>query len=132
MALLSQNGNGYGKITLLPPTTTTKTIDGRSLAHRDLSKPQLAIIAADIYDGRLRFNPTQRQVADICGVSLSYVRFALALPPDVRVPANVRPPRRMTVRAVNYAISDVELVKAIRAIGVNRVLDAAVAAEAAE
>jgi hypothetical protein len=129
----SPNDNGKA-VTILPPTPTT-TIDGRSLAHRQLSKRQRACVAANIFDGWLRLNPTQRQVADMCGVSLSYVRYALALSPDARVPANVRPPRHVSAKTVNGTVSTVtddDLVKAIRIIGVNRVLDAAIAAEAAE
>jgi hypothetical protein len=132
MEHFSKNGNGKAVSEILPPTTPTTTIDGRSLAHRRRSKRQRACIAANIYDGWVRFNPTQRQAADMCGVSLSYVRYALALPPDVRVPANVRPPRRVPVKAVNSAITDRELVNAIRQIGIDRVLTAAVVAEAAE
>jgi len=128
MALLSHNGNGRAEIH--PPAP--KVIDGRALAHRDLTKRQRAVLAANIYDGWARINPTQRQVADMCGVSLSYVRIALALHPDVRAPANMRPRPRVSAKVVNLAVTDSDLVKAIRAIGVNRVLDAAVAAEAAE
>jgi hypothetical protein len=128
MRLHSQNGNGGAVI--LPPTP--RAIDGRSLAHRQLSKRQRACLAANIYDGQTRLNLTQRQAADLLGVSLSYVRFALALPPDVRVPANVRPPRRVSMKVVNTTISNNDLVKVIRAVGVDRVLEAAVAAEAAE
>jgi hypothetical protein len=124
-----KNGNGKA-VTLLPPTP--KVMDGRSLAHRQYTKRQRACLAANLYDGLMRLNPTQRQAADLYGVSLAYVRLALALHPDVRVPANVRPRPRVSAKVVNPTITDIELVKAIRAIGVNRVLDAAVVAEAAE
>jgi|SRR5215470_16943640 len=128
MPLLSQNGNGGA--TLIPPTA--KVIVGRALAHRHLNKRQRACLAADILDGWTRIVPTQRQVADMCGVSLSYVRYALALPPDVRVPANVRPRHVLTKKVVNLSVTDSELVAAIRKIGVDRVLTAACVAEAAE
>ena len=124
------NGKGNGGVHVLPPIH--KVIDGRSLAHRDLNKRQRAVLAANLYDGWVRLNPTQRQVADLCGVSLAYVKFALALHPDVRVPANVRPPRRVSMKVVDTAINDRDLVKAIRAIGIDRVLSAACTAEAAE
>jgi hypothetical protein len=127
MANFSPNGNGKA-VTILPPTT--KVLDGRSLAHRHLTKRQRACLAANICDGLTRIVPTQRQVADMCGVSLSYVRLALTLHPDVRVPANVRP--RVSTKVVNHAITDSELVTAIRKIGVDRVLSAACMAEAAE
>jgi hypothetical protein len=130
MPLLSQNSNGNGGATLIPPTPT-KVIDGRALAHRHLNKRQRACLAANLYDGLTRIVPTQRQVADMCGVSLSYVRLALALPPGMRVPANVRL-RHVSTKAVNHAITDSELVAAIRKIGIDRVLAAACTAEAAE
>jgi hypothetical protein len=105
------NGNG-GAGTILPPIK--KTVSGHSLAHRHLTKRERAILAANLFDGLVRLTPTQRQVADLCGVSLTYVRYALALPPDVRVPANVRPPRRVPVKVINSGIADNELVKVSR------------------
>jgi hypothetical protein len=130
MEYYSKHGNG-GAVTILPPPVK-KTVSGYSLAHRHLTKRERAILAANLFDGQVRLTPTQRQVADMCGVSLTYVRYALALPPDVRVPANVRPPRHVPAKVINSDIADSELVKAIRTIGIERVLEAAVAAEAAE
>jgi len=117
--------NGNGGAVIFPPTP--KVVVGRSLVHRRLNKRQRACLAANYYDGLMRVVPTQRQAADMFGVSLSHMRNALALHPDVRVPANVRP--RVSTKV--HTITDSELVSAIRKIGIDRVLAAACVAEAA-
>jgi hypothetical protein len=137
MAALSQNGNGKA-VTILPPTAPA--ISGRSLVHRQLDKRQLACLAADVIEGLTTIDPTQSQVATLFGVSLAYIRVALRLDPGKRAAivrgwdptsfANLVKPRRK-VLAITDA-SNASLVDLIRKIGVERVLEAACAAEAAE
>jgi hypothetical protein len=118
-------------------------ITGRSLVHRQLDKRQRACLAADVIDGLTTIDPTQRQVADLLGVSLAYVRIARGLSPGKRTAilrawdstpfaALAHKPATVSTKVINSRITDADLVKAVRAVGVNRVLDAAVAAEAAE
>lgn len=137
MATLSQNGNGKA-VTILPPTAPV--ISGRSLAHRRCSKRQLACLAADVIEGLTTINPTQSQVATLFGVSLAYIRIARRFDPGKRAAivrgwdptsfANqVKPDRKVLV--ITDA-SNASLVDLIRKIGVERVLEAACAAEAAE
>jgi hypothetical protein len=77
----SKNGNG-GAVVILPPTP--KVITGASLAQRQLSKRQRAVMAADAIDGVTSLTPTQAQIALICGVSLTYVLAARKLSPGER------------------------------------------------
>jgi hypothetical protein len=140
MGLHHHNGNGGAFI--LPPTP--KVIHGASLAHRHLNARQRAVLAADALDGLVRYVPTQNQTAAEFGVSVPYITAARRLSPDQRAAilqgsdstsfAELIQPRqrRLKLLTPNLAITDDELVKAVRAVGVNRVLDAAVAAEAAE
>jgi hypothetical protein len=138
MALQDANGNGGAVI--LPPTP--KVITGQSLVHRRLDKRQRAVLAADVSDGLVRFAPSQKQLADIFGVSIPYIELARKLSPGKRQailrgwdPMSFAAPKTgtsMSVKVINSTLTDDELVKTIRAVGVNRVLEAAVAAEAAE
>jgi hypothetical protein len=140
MALLSLNGNGGAS----NPPPTPKVLYGASLAHRHLNARQRAVLAADALDGLVRFAPTQNQVAAAFGVSVPYIMAARRLSPDQRATilqgsdstsfAELIQPRqrRLKLRLPNFAITNDELVRAVRAVGVNRVLDAAIAAEAAE
>jgi len=64
--------------TLLPPTTT-QTITGASLAHRQLNKRQRAVLAADMLDGLVTFSPSQTQLANLLGVSIPYINVARKL-----------------------------------------------------
>jgi hypothetical protein len=137
MVLHSTNGNGGAVI--LPPTP--KVIRGRSLAHKRLDKRQGACLAADVIEGLTVITPTQAQVATMCGVSLAYVRIALGIPPGKRAailrgwdstPFAALITKTGTTKVINTKITDTALVKAIRAIGTERVLNAAVVAETAE
>jgi hypothetical protein len=59
-------------------------ITGASLVHRQLDKRQLAVLAADILDGQLRFVPTQRQLAALLNVGVRYIQIAGTLSPGKR------------------------------------------------
>ena len=74
--------NTNGKGAAIPETS--KVITGASLVHRHLDKRQKAVLAANVIDGPARFVPTNRQVSDIFGVSMSYIDAARRLSPNKR------------------------------------------------
>jgi hypothetical protein len=135
----SKNGNG-GAVTILPPTTT---MNGRGLAHRQLDARQRAVLAADVLDGTVRLNPSQKQLADLFGVSIPYIQAARRLSAGKRTailrgwdPTSfadlVHPQRQLRLKlpVPNCAsITNVQLEHVIRAVGVERVLEAAVQVE---
>jgi hypothetical protein len=135
----SKNGNS-GAVTILPPT---KTLVGRGLAHRHLDARQRACLAADVLDGTATFTPSAKQIADILNVSAPYVRAARRLPSNKRAAilrgwdsasfvGLVNPARQLRLKLVapNCAsITNSYLETVIRAAGVDRVLEAAVAVE---
>jgi hypothetical protein len=130
--------------TLLPPIPTP-TIVGAGLANRQLDKRQRAILAADVLDGVVRLDPSQKQLAQIFGVSVPYVMIARKLSPGKRA-AILRgwdptpftelmnpPPRQLSLAGpvipTMKAITDIDLQNLIRTVGIERALDAAVAVE---
>ena len=129
--------NGSGT-TILPPITT---IVGRGLAHRHLDARQRAVLVANVLDGLAVFTPSQKQLAAIFGVSVTYIMAAQRLSPGRRAAVLrgwdttsfaelVNPPRQLTLPAPNCAsITNSYLETVIRAAGVERVLEAAVAVE---
>jgi hypothetical protein len=133
----SKNGNGSA-VTTLPPTT--KVITGVSLVHRQLSKAQRAILAADVIDGLARYVPTNQQVAAAFSVSQPYIDVARRLTPGRReailrgwdtTPFTELMPRHPTmVTASNGAsITNLQLAHVIRAAGVDRTLEVAAVVE---
>jgi Pyruvate/2-oxoacid:ferredoxin oxidoreductase gamma subunit len=131
---------GKGKFTIVPPTP--KVISGRGLSHRKSDKRQLAVMAANAADGLTVVTLTEKQVADMFGVSVTYVRIARSLSLGKRAAilhgsdqtsfATLMPNGTKSTKKVNTDITDVELIEAVRCVGVTRVLNAAVAVEAAE
>jgi hypothetical protein len=138
------NGNGAA----IP--SITKTITGASLAHRRLDKRQRAILAADVFDGLVRFTPTQAQLAQAFGVSVPYIELARRLSPEKRAAildgqdpvsfaALLNPPQRVCAGCgVSLAgpvipnmrvITDADLEQMIRAVGLERALAVAVQVE---
>ena len=58
---------------------------GVSLAHQTkLSKSQRAVIAADIFDGIRRYQPTQCDLATLLGISTTMIVSARRLSPAAR------------------------------------------------
>jgi hypothetical protein len=118
-----------------------RAITGPSLAQvrRRLSAAERAVLAAEIVDGRLVLRGlTIKAIAALVGTCPAYVHRALRLTPEQRaeVCRGERPlvlPRRHTsTPAFDWnAVSDDMLVEAIRRIGLDRTLSAAVAAETA-
>jgi len=132
--------NGNGGAVILPPTP--KVIRGRSLAHKQLDKRQRACIAADAIEGLTTVDPTKAQVAAMLGVSLAYVAVARKLPPGKRA-AILRGwdptpfaglMKGETGKAVTRVkvITDSDLANLARAVGPERMLEAAATVEAAE
>jgi hypothetical protein len=116
-------------------------ISGASLAQlvRRMSAPQRAILAADIVDGRTILQRlTAKSIAMIVGASPAYVCAALRCSPEQReqVRRGERPLIPSQPRAVAAAttidwaaVDDVALTDIVRTIGIDRTLNAAVAAE---
>jgi hypothetical protein len=122
MAYSMKNGNGGAVI--IPPTPIG-TITGHSLVHRDLNKRQLAVLAANVVDGIVLFIPTQKQLADIFGVSVKYVEVARGLTPLRRAAilkgldetsfAELSPPRQLALKmAIKPEITNTELENLVR------------------
>jgi len=114
-----------------------RAILGASLARlrRDMSAAKRACLAADIVDGRVVLQGlTIRAIATLVGVNLDYVHRALRLTPEQReqVRRGDRPlvlPRTPASHIDWDAINDDDLVEAVRRIGLERALAAAVAVE---
>jgi hypothetical protein len=131
-----QYHNGNGGAVILPPTP--KVIHGRSLAHRQLDKRQLACLAADVIEGATVIVLTQKQIADLFGVSVVYIQHARRLDPGKRA-AIVRGwdptsfatlASRRKVRALPAPdLNQLDLEELIRVVGVDRALEAAAAVE---
>jgi hypothetical protein len=137
-----KNGNGGAEI--LPPTT--KTIGGRGLARRKLDPRQKACLVADVLDGVTTFTPSQKQLADIFGVSVVYIETARRLAPGKREailrgwdPTSfadlLRPSRQLSlvgpVIPTVKVITDTDLENLVRCVGTERLINAAVAVERA-
>jgi hypothetical protein len=138
------SNGGAGAAT--PPVTPVviPTVVGTGLNNRKLSKIQRAVMAADTYDGVLRLNPSQKQLAAIFNVSVTYLTIALGLPPARRTaimrgedPVSftelMNPPRQLSLAGPVIPnlkmVTDGELETMIRNAGVERVLEAAVTVE---
>jgi hypothetical protein len=125
------------------PAIPTKMIAGAGLAHRRLTALQRAVLVADVLDGAVAFSPSQKQLAALFGVSAAYVRGAQKLSSELREAIlhgwDSRPlaelmhqTRQLQLKlpASNCAsITNAYLENVIRAAGVDRVLEAAVAVE---
>jgi hypothetical protein len=139
MDLHSRNGNG-GAV-LLPPTP--RTIGGRGLARRKLDQRQKACMVADVLAGVTVLTPSQKQLADIFGVSVIYVMAARKLSPEKRAAilrgedstifaALAHPARQLQLALpapMCASVTNLQLEHVIRTVGVERVLEAAVAVE---
>ena len=131
----SSIGNGASHRRRIPARIT-----GASLAQllRNMGAAERAILAANIIDGDVVITAlTRRMVAMLCGASASYVDAALHHSAEEReaIARGDRPlvPRtrpRTDARRINWAnLDDDVLVEAVRRIGIERTLDAAIAAD---
>jgi hypothetical protein len=139
-----------GKATLAliraTPPAGLRSISGASLAQklRGMTPSQRAVLAADIIDGRLVvMGLTRKVVTTLCGANPNYVDHALRLAPAQRqaVHDGERPlvAPRARPRAGCWggngapidwaAVGDEMLVEAIRKIGIDRAINAAIVAE---
>jgi len=131
--------------TLLPPIPT-QTIVGAGLANRHLDKRQRACLAADVIDGVTTLTPSQKQLADLFNVSVRYVQLARNLSPGKRAAILrgfdslpfaelMNPPRQLSLAGPVIpdmkVIPDIVLENLARAVGPERMLAAACAAESA-
>jgi hypothetical protein len=118
-------------------------ISGRYLAHNRHDHVAHAFFAGDLVLGKTRLvQPTVTQAAFLAGVNRAYVHWAikrqderaeieaglipLVPPPLPRADGNMLP------MSITGRIPDCDLVDFVRSVGVNRVLEAAVAVEAAQ
>jgi hypothetical protein len=125
------------------PPAVIPTVVGAGLANRHLDKRQRACLAAGVIDGTVEFIPSQQQLAHIFGVSVPYIELARKLSPSKRTgilhgwdPTSfvdlVHPTRQLRLKlpAPNCAsITNSYLETVIRAVGVERVIEAACAVE---
>ena len=125
--------------TLLPPIPT-RTIVGAGLANRRLDKCQRACLAADVLDGIVMFSPSQKQLADLLGVSVPYINAARRLLPGKRAailkgwdPTSftdlVHPQHRQLLVPNCASITNSYLETVIRAVGIDRTLEVAIGVE---
>jgi hypothetical protein len=122
-------------------TVGLPAISAKGLGNRRLNKARRALLAADVISGRVSLEKlTLRSAATAFGYSVAYVAAALKITPAERVaiergqrplikPTAAEPPL-LTVSDWSK-LDDVELVSAVRSIGVDRVIGAAVVAERA-
>jgi hypothetical protein len=119
--------NGNGAIPRAP------LISARSLVHRRLSKAERALVGAAILEGGVQLQDLPlRIVSQVVGCSVAYLTAAQRLASAQReaVARGHRPlilPR--VVPAPTTSITNLQLEHVIRAVGVERVLEAAVAVE---
>jgi hypothetical protein len=129
--------NGNGTATRMP------VITGQSLVHRQLTKKQRAVLAADVADGVTRYEQMLNEIARSFGISVAYLGIArglspakrnailqgldltsftklLSLPHQPALPAPTIDPAHL---------SDTQLERVIRSAGVERVLNVAAAVE---
>src|SRR5262249_44913969 len=105
--------------------------------RRRMSAAERACLAADIVDGRVVLQGlTVKAIAALVGVNVGYVDRALRLTPEQRTEACrgdrplVAPRARGPAPPIDWnAIGDDMLVEAIRRIGIDRTLNAAIAAD---
>jgi len=118
-------------------TTSIPTITGASLAHRNLTPSQLAVLAAEIADGFIRFEPTLGQIATMLGVSPGYMAQARKLTQLQRESVfkgwrsigellECIPPALPKPVVVDLAsLTNMQLENVVRAVGIDRILNAA-------
>ena len=114
----------------VPVQSPTKKVTGRYLAHGKMTKPERAVLAAELHDGTAVLGRlTVAQLGRLTGVSSTYVRAAIAASPERRrrVRAGEAPlmvQRALPAPVVPLASSDDHVVHVVRELGVARVWDA--------
>ena len=128
---MQYNANGNG-------ASQRRCLSGASLAQlvRNMSPSERAILAADILDGNVVImGLTRRMVTAMCRADATYVAAALHTTPEQRAAIargerSLIRPRPRTPAPIDWTkIDDATLVEAVRRIGLERTLDAAIAAD---
>jgi hypothetical protein len=110
---------------------------------RHFDKRQIACAAANVHIALASFKPSLRWLSFLFGVCEPYIALAIKLSPERRQAiiagrdqtsfvTLLKAPERQLTLPKPEAISDAQLVDFVRAVGSNRVLNAAVAVEAAQ
>jgi hypothetical protein len=124
------NGNGA--------SSKPRCLSGASLAQlvRHMTPSERAILGAELVEGRAVLEPpTAKTVSALCQVNMTYVGAALRLTPAQRgeVLAGERPliePRRCAPVRTEWADANGHgIVEAIKLIGIDRTLEAAIEVE---
>ena len=112
-------------------------IDGRYLAHNQLSIVKRAYKAADLVNGALHLiNPTIVQAAHVCRVNRTYVGWAMKRTnerTDIElgwmplVPSH--PKKKSNLPVIPVVYDTAEIVEFVRKVGINRVINAAIEVE---
>ena len=104
-----------------------KTIRGRGLGIRKLTKPARALLAADVAAGKVQLGDfSERQLALLLGVSISYIRAARGLSDTQRIAVEhgFRPLVAAPSRALpRPASAQQQLAQVVNQIGINATLD---------
>ena len=113
-------------------------ITGRYLAHNKLTVVERAFLAADLHTGERSLEaPTVVQAALLARVNISYAHHALKEAANrSTIECGVRPlvlplPKQKPLVPMPM-VDDAQIINFVRHVGITRVLDAAVAVEAAE
>jgi hypothetical protein len=115
-----------------------RCLSGASISQliRHMSPTERAILGAELVEGRIVLEPpTAKTVGGLVGVNQSYVFAALKLTPAQRgaVLAGERPliePRRCASAPIDWTnVETGKIVEAIKMIGLDRTLDAAIEVE---
>lgn len=130
---------------LLEPATMAAPVFGRALAHSRLDLIRRSFIARDLCASVLRLTePTQLQAAFLARVNPTYVHWAIKRSAErTEIEAGLIPlvPARFVIPKTNgntlpvakpTEIDNSAIVSFVRSVGINRVLEAAVAVEAAQ
>lgn len=118
-------------------------IGGRFLAHTHRDRIARAFIAADLHAGTTQLvRPTMTQSAYLARVNVTYAWWAFrrqAERPAIErgdiplVPTGITKPNGgMLPASITGHVADSEVISFVRSVGINRVLEAAVAVEAAQ
>jgi hypothetical protein len=122
---------------------TKVVLSGRGLARHHYDQRQVACLAANVHVALAPFKPSISWLSRLFGVSGPYIAAALKLPAERRAAIVegrdgtsftnlLKAPERQLALPMPAEINDAEVVKFVRTIGRTRVLDAAVAIEAAQ
>jgi hypothetical protein len=122
--------------------TPVPTLCGRFLAHNQKSRIIRAFYAADLHRGtKLLTKPTMLQAAFIARVSPAYAwaaekrmaeRFEIEFGYVPLVPPGSKPNGNMLPASITGHLADSDVIAFVRSVGVNRIIEAAVAVEAAQ